>query len=348
MLKNKKLLIFGGGFDPVHRGHIKLLKSAINKIKPNLTLIIPNKFKTLSDHKEFFSSQKHRINMCKLAFSDIKNLKICNYEINQTDDSPSYTYKTIKYLAQKYPNYEIFLLIGNDRLDDFQKWKDYVFNLAYATLVVGSRNDKKITNKFWLIDLNIKPINISSSQLREQPDKKYLTKPIVNYIRDHGLYALNQIKPLLDDYRFNHTLRVTNTALEIANAVKYKNLTKVYLAAMYHDVAKNFSGNKILNLVGEYDKKHFPTIHALHGVASSKYIKKYFNINDKEILSAIANHVIPRSNCSKLAKILYCADKLEPNRTKKDVSNRVLLLKKVKQNLNNGFKILYDEIKRKY
>ena len=117
---------------------------------------------------------------------------------------------------------------------------------------------------------------------------------------------------------------------------------------MYHDIAKEFDQNKTLNLVKKFNKYYYPTIHTLHGLAAAKYAKKHFNVSDKEILNAISEHVIPHKKCSTLAKIIYCADKLEPSRTKEDVSDRVGYLNLVKKDLNKGFDKLYMEIKGKY
>ena len=347
-IKCKRILIYGGSFDPVHKGHIHLLKKAIKKIKPNLIFIMPNSIPPLKGHDNISAGQQ-RLEMCKITFSNIKNTIVSDWEIKNFKNKISYTFKTIEHFKKVYPNDQLFFLIGSDRLQDFKKWENWRYILQNVTLVVGNRTDKKIhipVGKF--IGILIKPIDISSHELRVEPNKKYLDAKIIKYIFEHRLYTELQIKNLMSDYRFNHTIRVKDTALEIAKSCKYSNLNQVYYAAMYHDVAKEFTKEKILSLVKKFDKKHYPTIHTLHGLASSAYVKHHFNITDKVILDAISEHVIPHDNCSTLAKIIYCADKLEPSRTKKDVSNRTYYLNLVKRDLNKGFDKLYSEIKRKY
>ena len=350
MSKIKKILIFGGSFDPVHKGHIDSCNSAIAKVDPDLTIIIPNKIPPLKSTLHASASARDRLNMCKLAFSNMGNLKISSFELRQASNTPSYTYKTIQYLLKKYPEAKLYLLVGYDRYCDFNKWKNYKYILNHVTLVVGIRNtntlDLKDDKKS--IPVLFPSVNISSAELRLKPNKEYMTEPVINYINENGLYAENHIRNLMSEYRFNHTLRVAKTAMQIARAVAPKKIKKAYIAGMYHDVAKEFNETTILSMVKNYDKKLYPTVHTLHGICSAMYIKDNFYINDEEILDAIRNHVIPPMECSTLSMILYCADKLEPGRTVNDVKNRRKKLSIVKKDLKKGFKLLYNEIKERY
>ena len=350
MSKIKKILIFGGSFDPVHKGHIDSCNSAIAKVDPDLTIIIPNKIPPLKSTLHASASARDRLNMCKLAFSNMGNLKISSFELRQASNAPSYTYKTIQYLLKKYPEAKLYLLVGYDRYCDFNKWKNYKYILNHVTLVLGIRNtntlDLKDDKKS--IPVLFPSVNISSAELRLKPNKEYMTEPVINYINENGLYAENHIRNLMSEYRFNHTLRVAKTAMQIARAVAPKKVKKAYIAGMYHDVAKEFNETTILSMVKNYDKKLYPTVHTLHGICSAMYIKDNFYINDEEILDAIRNHVIPPMECSTLSMILYCADKLEPGRTVNDVKNRRKKLSIVKKDLKKGFKLLYNEIKERY
>lgn len=350
MSKIKKILIFGGSFDPVHKGHIDSCNSAIAKVDPDLTIIIPNKIPPLKSTLHASASARDRLNMCKLAFSNMGNLKISSFELRQASNAPSYTYKTIQYLLKKYPEAKLYLLVGYDRYCDFNKWKNYKYILNHVTLVVGIRNtntlDLKDDKKS--IPVLFPSVNISSAELRLKPNKEYMTEPVINYINENGLYAENHIRNLMSEYRFNHTLRVAKTAMQIARAVAPKKVKKAYIAGMYHDVAKEFNETTILSMVKNYDKKLYPTVHTLHGICSAMYIKDNFYINDEEILDAIRNHVIPPMECSTLSMILYCADKLEPGRTVNDVKNRRKKLSIVKKDLKKGFKLLCNEIKERY
>jgi predicted HD superfamily hydrolase involved in NAD metabolism len=77
-------------------------------------------------------------------------------------------------------------------------------------------------------------------------------------------------------------------------------------------------------------------------------VKNNFGIKDKQVLKAISNHVIPPKETDTLSMIIYCADKLEPSRTKEDVSNRMYYVRLAQKNLKQCFKELRAEIMRKY
>ena len=180
---------------------------------------------------------------------------------------------------------------------------------------------------------------------------------VINYIIRNGLYIESKVEKILMQSsknkkeakkRYEHILRVKETALDIAKAIGYKKLRKVYIASIFHDLAKNFSDKKIQLYSKAIDKSLFPNLHSLHGVCASNYVQKHFSFHDKEVLDAVENHVIPKINCSILSKILYCADKLEPNRTKEDIPNREKMLKEVKKNINVGFAKLYMQTMAKY
>ncbi len=347
MLKQKKLLLYGGSFDPIHKGHENLLKAAIKKVKPDLTILMPSKIPPLKANNCFANAQQ-RLEMVKLVFNHKPKILVSDFEINQEGNFPSFTYLTIKHLKQQYPNYKIYLLLGSDRLYDFKRWKNSDFILANVTIVAGSRYSNEKIKNFKGIKIHYQAIPISSEQLRRVPNKEFINSKVVKYIAAHGLYAINHVQSILSQKRFNHVLRVVDTALEIAKANKYKNLDEVFLSAIYHDVCKETSEQELLKLVGKYDHKHYPTIHTTHGLAGAIYAKKYFNITNRKVLQAITNHVVGSKNMSDLDKILYCADKLEPARTKQDVSDRVGILKLCQKNLNKGFNKLYREVTSKY
>ncbi|GHU34055.1 hypothetical protein FACS1894166_10890 [Bacilli bacterium] len=194
----------------------------------------------------------------------------------------------------------------------------------------------------------MKLVLASSTNLRSKPDVKYLTPVIANYIATHGLYLEQQIKPLMSARRYAHTLRVNKLAMELAASINEELMIPAHIAAMCHDIGKEFTDKQLLKLVGKYNHRRFPTIHTLHGLASSIYAHKYLNINVKLILDAIANHVIPSKHPTTLDMILYCADKLEPARTQADVKDRLGYIKLAKHNIKQSFTKLHQETLKHY
>lgn len=121
----------------------------------------------------------------------------------------------------------------------------------------------------------------------------------------------------LDKVRYEHTLGVMYTAGALA--MRYQvDLEKALVAGLLHDCAKCLSTDKKLKLcekyhltVSESERKNPGLLHAKLGA----YIaEKKYDIEDKEIVDAIAYHTTGRPGMTLLGKIVYIADYIEPNR----------------------------------
>ncbi len=117
--------------------------------------------------------------------------------------------------------------------------------------------------------------------------------------------------------RYNHSLRVMKVASELANRHDV-NVEKAKIAAYYHDCAKFKSKTILLKRAESFDiiknsimEKNTELIHA---PLSAEIAKKDYGIKDKEILEAIKNHTTGGRYMSKLDKIIYLADYIEPER----------------------------------
>jgi len=141
----------------------------------------------------------------------------------------------------------------------------------------------------------------------------------------------------IDDYRYIHTLNVAKIAVDLAKANGVSEY-KAWLAAMYHDVAKHFKENQIRMLVKEKDIEKFDNWKAAHGIASANYVKRQFHCTDKQVLNAIANHVMPPAHSPKLTMIIYCADKLDSFKDgRKYGASNEQLIEAAKRNLTRVF-----------
>lgn len=195
----KKIGIFGGTFNPVHNGHINLLKSIDDKLCFDEILLIPS---YLPPHKEAedLASGKDRMQMLSLATLDIGKAGVCDIELNSK--GKSYTIETIKKLKQLFTNAELYLIVGADMLFTFDEWKQWREILKYAYLVASSRNDgeydllvKKAEelNSEKILVVDTEPFVVSSTEIREKIKTKkdvldLLPKEVLNYINKKGLY----------------------------------------------------------------------------------------------------------------------------------------------------------------
>ena len=126
---------------------------------------------------------------------------------------------------------------------------------------------------------------------------------------------LKWLKDNLNEERYFHTLGTAQCAKELA--AKYDlDCEKAYLAGLLHDCAKCFSNEKLLDIihqnldVEECEMLNYKTLHA---PVSAYIAEKEFNVKDKEILSAIRWHTLGKLDMSDFDKIIFLADKIEPN-----------------------------------
>jgi predicted HD superfamily hydrolase involved in NAD metabolism len=126
-----------------------------------------------------------------------------------------------------------------------------------------------------------------------------------------------QLKKELSAKRYCHTIGVVESALSLAKRYRC-NLDQASTAALLHDCAKNFSSKELIDYA---DKNKIKTDRItliepqlLHGPVGAIVAKTTYNIEEKEILNAIRYHTTGRKNMSKLEKIIYLADFIEPGR----------------------------------
>ena len=194
--------MFGGSFNPIHNGHIQLIKGIINELNLDRLLVVPS---FLPPHKLVESpiSPEDRIAMCKLCISDIPKAEISDIEIKR--GGKSYTYETLQELHSTYLNDDLFLIMGADMFLSIETWKnpEIIFKLATICGVprkgVGGRQElidrepflKSIGAETKVLNLTLP--EVSSSEIREsikngKPIDKLVPIQVRNYILEKGLY----------------------------------------------------------------------------------------------------------------------------------------------------------------
>lgn len=125
------------------------------------------------------------------------------------------------------------------------------------------------------------------------------------------------LKSNLKKDRFEHSISVMEMAIKLSQ--KYnEDSFKAKMAGLLHDCAKNMSDEKILNLVeshgGRVDEIFLKYPQLMHGKAAAIIAEELMAVKDKDILSAVEYHTTGKKNMSKLEKIIYIADLIEPLR----------------------------------
>jgi len=167
---NNKIGIFGGSFDPPHKGHLEISKIAIKKLslaKLYWCVTKKNPFK----NKTLFSLSD-RVKQSKDITKKIEKIKIKSFDkkIKSTN-----TIDLIKYLKKTNKKDSFFLIIGSDNLINFHKWKEWKLLTKLIEIVVFSRKDFDVKAKKSVIVNQVKKIifiknkqiNISSTKIRK-------------------------------------------------------------------------------------------------------------------------------------------------------------------------------------
>ena len=190
-----KVGIYGGSFNPVHFGHVGLAKWVIeNTDLDELWLMVSpnNPLKPAN----LLAPEGERLAAVSKAIQDIPHVKTSDFEFSLP--RPSYTANTLRELQKAYPDTEFTLIIGEDNIAIFDRWREYEFILANFRIFVYPRrenlSDEDLTAKRsnspqdglttqWSDSVAVKEIcylseaplfDISSTQIRNQQAKAYV------------------------------------------------------------------------------------------------------------------------------------------------------------------------------
>ena len=190
-----KIGLYFGSFNPIHVGHLVIANymaehSDLNEIWFVVTPHNPFKKKaSLLDNYQ-------RLEMVDLATKDFDKLKPSDIEFNLPQ--PNYTVNTLAYIGEKYPKKEFALIMGEDNLKHFHKWKNHEVILenhhiyVYPRIAAGQIETRFNAHpKIHKIDAPI--MELSSTYIRKAIKTGINIKPMLdtkvwNYIDSTGAY----------------------------------------------------------------------------------------------------------------------------------------------------------------
>ena len=185
--------IFGGSFDPVHTGHLLVAQAALEELALTRLFFVPaaqSPFKP--DGKP--ASANLRLSLLRLALAAQTNCEVDDQEIRR--GGVSYTIETVRDYAKRFPEAELFYLIGADNVASLPKWREAEELARLAQFVAIPRPGEAqpvFPPPFRGQTLKGFPFGVSSSQIRARVKAGQAIEPLVpaavaEAIRNYQLY----------------------------------------------------------------------------------------------------------------------------------------------------------------
>lgn len=189
----QKIGLYFGSFNPIHIGHLMIAEYFVENtdLKEVWFVISPN---NPHKQKESLLNEHQRLYMVNLAIEDDPRFRSCDIEFKLP--YPSYTCNTLVRLKEKYPDKEFVLMMGEDNLENINKWKNYEYILDNYNLYVYPRlgsNGSQWTNCPGISIVAAPHIEISATFIRqclaEKKNVKYFLHPkVAAFIDEMRLY----------------------------------------------------------------------------------------------------------------------------------------------------------------
>ena len=160
-------------------------------------------------------------------------------------------------------------------------------------------------------------------------------------------YLRQEVRKYVSDWRYAHVLSVESEAAHLASVYCPQKVEKIRVAAILHDITKDFNAEKQLNLCEKFgiiqkDSHLYPKI--LHSFTGAEWVRReYASIVDEEIVSAVRWHTTGREDMSLIECIIYLADYIEPTRKFEDcIQLREYLYSRLDEPDSDKWKVLCE------
>jgi nicotinate-nucleotide adenylyltransferase len=165
--KLQKIGLFFGSFNPIHIGHLIIANAMAENTDLKKVWLVVSPQNPLKPSKGLLH-EFDRYDMAKAAVADHYKIEVSDVEFHLP--KPSYTIHTLAHLTEKYPDKEFKVIIGEDNLESFTKWKNHEQILEQFGLYVYPRP------------------NVTNSDLKRHPNVKVVEAPLLDisatYIRN--------------------------------------------------------------------------------------------------------------------------------------------------------------------
>lgn len=197
-----RVALFGGSFDPPHRGHVAIANAAADAFEVDKVLFAPTGHQPLKPEGAS-ASFEDRMAMVELVCAEDVRFEASTLDSPRADGLPNYTVETLSRLSEMMPEAKLFNLVGADSFLDLPRWHLPERLLELAEWIVVSRPGFPIGS---LAELGLTPTqrarihllktvheDVAATDLRERleagdPCDDLLPLTVAKYIREHRLY----------------------------------------------------------------------------------------------------------------------------------------------------------------
>ncbi len=342
-----KIGIYGGSFNPPHLGHLAAARAAAAALGLDKLVFVPA---GLPPHKELPAGSPtgpQRFAMTRIAADQLllpEVTEVWDAELHR--EGKSYTADTLKEAARRWPDGELWLLMGTDMFLTLHQWHEPDRILAMAGVCAFGRSEadseavfapqRDYLSKTYgarVTTISIPGlVDISSTRLRAElaagAGREFLPEAVYGYILREKLYGTNaDLKRLtLEDLRCvsysmvyaKRLAHIRGCEEEAARLARRwgADEDRMRRAAILHDCTKYLSHEEHLAICDQYgialeplERATDKLLHAKSGAALAKHI-----FGQDDIYDAILYHTTARAGMSLEEKLLYIADYMEPNR----------------------------------
>ena len=192
--------IFGGSFDPIHSGHIRLAQYVLDHTDLDEVWLMVSPLNPLKP-QGYVATDGQRLEMARLAVADIPGIRVSDFEFSLP--IPSSTYNTLRRLKETYPDIDFRLIIGGDNWVSFDRWRNPDGILNEFGLIVYPRPGESLTlppsceisdpSRLTLLT-DAPQMPVSSTQIREMLSREFdtgalLPASVVSYIDSNKIYC---------------------------------------------------------------------------------------------------------------------------------------------------------------
>jgi len=338
MSRLMRILVFGGSFDPPHRGHAALLAAAAASVKPDRILVVPAYHAPLKDNAPAAPAEE-RLALVRLGV--IAPLPARWRERAFVDPSEArggkraFTVDTLKRLSEEYPRAELHFVCGQDAAASFPRWKEPARLRKVASWWYGARRGSTAKPPAFFRRVPGTFPDISSTELRAslalgEDCSDVLAPAVLARVEARGGYGtalLQRLRATLKPGRYLHTLNVAALAAALARRHGLDE-EKARLAGLLHDAGRRFPPP----LLAEYARKRRLKVPQgaltaalepmlLHAYVSEDLARGEFGVRDAAVLSAVRKHTLGDLKMSALDKAVYVADACSADRSHPGVAD---------------------------